>query len=150
MFAPSATPRPSARPVRPLMIAGLILVVQVLVIGLTYKHGIDFYCLDYWPALACSSASRTLTGLYCALAAVALFALLRGGLFRDLLAQAGTAPRALGLNAAGFALAFVPVAFLSETAQARALAAIWRRPPAGARFCAPGGRRWRSRWSRAR
>lgn len=120
MFAPSATPRPSARPVRPLMIAGLILVVQVLVIGLTYKHGIDFYCLDYWPALACSSASRTRPVftvpwrrwrcLRCCAAGCS-----------DLLAQAGTAPRALGLNAAGFALAFAPIAFLSETAQARAM-----------------------------
>ena len=101
-------------PVAPLALAGLLLAVQLLVIGLVFKHGIAFRCLDNWPAGACQTASRSLAALYCTIAAGGLFALLRPALFRDLLARAGHDARPLGLNGAGFALAMLPVLFMRQ------------------------------------
>lgn len=98
----------------PLALAILILAVQLLVIGLTFKHGIEFRCLDNWPPRACQAASRTLAALYCVIAALGLFALLRPALFGDLLARAGHDARPLGLNLAGFALAMLPLAFMRQ------------------------------------
>lgn len=118
MFA-EAEPAPRAR-YRPLALAAALLAAQLLAIGLVFKHGIDFYCLDYWPAAACGTASRSLAGIYCAAAALGLFAVLRRGLFADLLSDPGRDPRPLMLNAAGFLLALVPVMFLRETDAARA------------------------------
>lgn len=105
---------PSRLPVAPLALAALFLVAQLLVIGVVFKHGIDFRCLDNWPARACRTASRSLAALYCVIAAVGLFALLRPALFRDLLAKAGHDARPLGLNMAGFAIALLPVAFMRQ------------------------------------
>ncbi|MFC3169183.1 exosortase E/protease, VPEID-CTERM system [Paracoccus fontiphilus] len=101
-------------PVAPLALAALLLVAELLVIGLTFKHGIEFRCLDNWPPRACGAASRSLAGLYCVIAATGLFALLRPALFRDLLARAGHDARPLALNLAGFALAMLPVLFMRQ------------------------------------
>lgn len=101
-------------PAAPLVLAALLLVAELLVIGLTFKHGIAFRCLDNWPQAACGAASRSLAGLYCAIAAAGLFALLRPALFRDLLARAGHDVRPLALNLAGFALAMLPVLFMRQ------------------------------------
>lgn len=98
----------------PLALAGLLLAGQLLIVGLVFKHGIDFRCLDNWPPRACQTASRSLAALYCVIAALGLFALLRPGLFRDLLARAGHDPRPLGLNVAGFAVAMLPVLFMRQ------------------------------------
>lgn len=98
----------------PLALAILILAAQLLVIGLTFKHVIEFRCLDNWPPRACQAASRTLAALYCVIAALGLFALLRPALFGDLLARAGHDARPLGLNLAGFALAMLPLAFMRQ------------------------------------
>ncbi|MDO5612967.1 MAG: exosortase E/protease, VPEID-CTERM system [Paracoccus sp. (in: a-proteobacteria)] len=119
MFATAQTnPRPR---IRPLIFAAALLAMQLLAIGLVFKHGINFYCLDYWPAAACGGASRALAGIYCAAAAIGLFALLRRNLFADLLSDTGRDLRPLALNALGFALTFVPVLFLRETAEARSM-----------------------------
>lgn len=105
---------PARRPAAPLVLALFLLVAELLVIGLTFKHGIEFRCLDNWPAQACRTASRSLAALYCVIAALGLFALLRPALFRDLLAQAGHDARPLGLNLAGFVLAMLPVLFMRQ------------------------------------
>lgn len=109
--SPAFAPRLSAAP---LVLAAILLVAQLLVIGLTFKHGIDFRCLDNWPPRACQTASRTLAAVYCVIAAVGLFALLRPALFRDLLAQAGQNARPLVLNFAGFVIAMLPVLFMRQ------------------------------------
>lgn len=105
---------PSRLPVAPLALAALLILAQVTIIGLTFKHGIEFRCLDNWPPRACRTASRTLAALYCVIAALGLFALLRPALFRDLLARAGHDARPLGLNLAGFAIAMLPVVFMRQ------------------------------------
>ena len=105
---------PRRLPAAPLALAVLLLAAQLLVIGLVFKHGIDFRCLDNWPPQACRTASRSLASLYCVIAALGLFALLRPALFRDLLARAGHDARPLGLNMAGFALAMLPVLFMRQ------------------------------------
>lgn len=111
--APHAAP--AARlPAAPLALAALLIVVEFLVIGLTFKHGIDFTCLQNWPPQACRLASKSLAALYCVIAAIGLFALLRPALFRDLLAEAGRDMRPLGLNLAGFVLAMGPVLFMQQ------------------------------------
>ena len=99
---------PSRLPVAPLALAALLILAQVTIIGLTFKHGIEFRCLDNWPPRACQTASRSLAALYGVIAAIGLFALLRPALFRDLLARAGHDMRPLGLNLAGFAIAMLP------------------------------------------
>ncbi|WP_207101593.1 exosortase E/protease, VPEID-CTERM system [Paracoccus shandongensis] len=106
-------PAPSL-PLTPLALAALLIVAELLVIGMTFKHGIAFRCLDNWPRPVCETTSRTLAGLYCAIAATGLFALLRPWLFRDLLARAGHDARPLTVNGAGFALAMLPVLFLRQ------------------------------------
>ena len=104
-----------ARPrLRPLLLAAALIVTQFAVIGITFKHGIEFRCLDNWPARACGSASKTLAALYCVIAALGLFAILRPALFRDLLTDAGHDIRPLGLNLAGFALALLPLGFMRQ------------------------------------
>lgn len=105
---------PIRRPAAPLVLALLVLAGELLVIGLTFKHGIEFRCLDNWPPQACRTASRTLAALYCVIAAAGLFALLRPALFRDLLAQAGHDARPLGLNLAGFVVSMLPVLFMRQ------------------------------------
>lgn len=111
----SDMPLPSPRlPLRPLFLATALIVAQFLIIGLVFKHGIDFECRANWGDRACGMASKSLAALYCVIAAVGLFALLRPQLFRDLLGQAGHDLRPLGLNLAGFGLAMLPVLFLRE------------------------------------
>lgn len=100
--------------IRPLLLAGLLIVAEFLIIGLTFKHGIDFECQANWSRSACATASKSLVALYCIIAAGGLFALLRPDLFRDLLSEAGRNPRPLILNAIGLVLAMVPVLFLRE------------------------------------
>lgn len=116
MFAKATTGGPARLP---LIFAAVLLAAQFLVIGLLFKHGIDFHCLDFWPAAACGGASRALAGLYCAIAALGLLALLRPQQFRDLLAAPGSDPRALLLNLAGFAITLLPALFLRESGDAR-------------------------------
>lgn len=104
----------ASSPVRPLLLAALLIILEFLVIGLTYKHGIDFECRPNWGNWACGSASKSLAALYCMIAAGALFALLRPYLFRELLAEAGHDPRWLWPNLAGFGLAMVPALLLRD------------------------------------
>lgn len=115
-------------PVGPLMLAAGLIALQFLIIGITFKHGIEFRCLDNWPPRACGMASKSLAALYCVIAAVGLFAILRPALFRDLLAQAGRDLRPLGLNLAGFAAAMLPVLLLRQGGGAAMLVpafALW-------------------------
>ena len=104
----------SRLPAAPICLAGLLIVAEFLIIGLTFKHGIDFDCQANWGIAACATASKSLAALYCVIAAVGLFSLLRPDLLRRLLAEAGRDPRPLILNAAGFALAMLPAVFMRE------------------------------------
>lgn len=99
-------------PRRPLLIAACLLALEFLMIGLVFKHGVDFPCRANWPHMACNIGSRGLAGLYCVLAALALFFLLRPGVFHRLLSAAGHDGRPLLLNGAGAGLAMIPVLFL--------------------------------------
>ena len=104
----------SRLPTTPIFLAGLLIVVEFLIIGLTFKHGINFECQANWGVSACATASKSLAALYCVIAAVGLFALLRPELFRVLLTDAGHNPRPLILNGAGFVLAMLPALFMRE------------------------------------
>lgn len=107
---------PSSLPAGPILLAGLLIIAEFLIIGLTFKHGIDFDCHANWGVAACATASKSLAALYCVIAAIGLFALLRPELFRRLLMDAGHDPRPLILNGVGFALAMLPAAFMHEGA----------------------------------
>lgn len=89
---------PARLPVRPLLLAAVLIVAEFLVIGLAFKHGIDFDCRANWGDRACGMASKSLAALYCVIAAGGLFALLRPQMFRSLLADAGHDLRPLGLK----------------------------------------------------
>lgn len=112
------SPAPTAR--RALRFAALLLAAEFLVIGLVFKHGIDFHCRANWPHLACNIGSRGLAGLYCTIAALVLFFLLRPQIFRRLFLAAGHDGRPLVVNLLGAALVLVPVLFLHE-GQGRAM-----------------------------
>ncbi len=115
-------------PRRALLIAGLLLVSQLVLIGTVFKHGIDFRCLDNWPPAACKAASGTMVSLYCMLGAVLLFSLLRPGAIRHLFSQAGERVWPLAINLAGAALSFAPVLLLNGSSGAQAIApsfAFW-------------------------
>lgn len=108
-------PAPTSRlRLAPLALAAGLLVLEFLLIGLVFKHGIDFDCRANWGDAACGIASKSLAALYCIIAAGGLFAILRPGLFRDLLAAEGHDARPLALNLAGIGLAMAPVLFLRE------------------------------------
>lgn len=98
----------------PLALAAGLLALEFLIIGLVFKHGIDFNCRANWGDTACGTASKSLAALYCIIAAAGLFAILRPNLFRYLLISAGHDVRLLGFNVAGLALAMIPVLFLRE------------------------------------
>ena len=104
----------SRPPVAPILLAALLIVVEFLVIGLTFKHGIDFDCRANWGNAACGTASKSLAALYCVIAAVGLLALLRPAMFGTLLSEAGHSTRPLILNLAGFVLAMLPALFMRE------------------------------------
>ncbi|MBK4218136.1 exosortase E/protease, VPEID-CTERM system [Paracoccus caeni] len=104
----------SRLPVAPILLAAVLIVAEFLIIGLLFKHGINFDCRENWGDRACGTASKSLAALYCVIATVGLFAVLRPALFRALLAEAGHDPRPLGLNLAGFVLAMSPALFMRE------------------------------------
>ena len=128
-----------------------LVVAQLLVLGVVYKHAIAFECLANWPAWACRSASGALVAIFTCAGAVALYAMLRPAPFRGLVAEAGGRPWALGLNALGFVSAFVPVLFLRDGAGSWAIAAafaVWVPATAllliGFALAVAPGARWRS------
>ncbi|RJE78541.1 exosortase E/protease, VPEID-CTERM system [Paracoccus sp. JM45] len=98
--------------VTPCALAAGLLAMQFLVIGMIFKHAIDFDCRANWGIAACGTASKSLAALYCMIAAVGLFSMLRPHLFLDLLAEAGHDARPLLLNLAGFILSMIPVLML--------------------------------------
>ncbi len=109
------SPDPLAARRRPaLVIAGSLLVAELALIGLLYKHVIDFTCLDNWPPAVCGGASGALVAVYCLAAAVALMALVRPAPFRRLFAEAGARTAPLLLNAAGAGIALLPVAVMHD------------------------------------
>lgn len=101
-------------PLAALILTVLLLAVEFAVIGVTFKHGIAFTCLDNWSPRACATASFSLVGLYCAAGVLALYFTLRPAILRDLIAEAGRTLVPLLANAAGVVLALVPVLFLTE------------------------------------
>lgn len=109
------------RPIAPLLLAALLLVLEFLAIGLIFKHGIDFDCRANWGAFACGTASKSLASLYCMIAAMGLFAFLRFGLFKTLFSNAGYNARPLLINLLGFVVALIPALFLREGDGARLL-----------------------------
>lgn len=106
------TPKPRLA----LIFAVALLALEFAFIGVLFKHGVDFYCLDNWPAQACSGASSSLVGLYCVLGAISLLYLLQPAPFRTLLSQAGGRLWALALNLVGVAIALIPLSFLENGA----------------------------------
>lgn len=134
----------------PLALASGLLVFQLLVIGMVFKHGIDFDCRANWGNAACGAASKSLAALYCMIAAGGLFAILRTGLFRTLLSEPGQGLRPLLVNMAGFALAMAPVLLLREgggTAMMGPAFALWA---AGMGLILAGLLGWLAPWDRWR
>lgn len=100
----------------PLIAAAILLAVELGAIGVIFKHVIDFRCLDNWPVQACMGASFTMVSLYCVGAALVLMAMLAPAPFRKLTAEAGDRAWPLAVNAAGVALALLPVLFMRQGA----------------------------------
>lgn len=109
------------QPRRALLLALALLLVELIALGLLFKHGIDFKCRANWPVAACKAASTSMVGLYCTLGALFLLFTLRPAPFRALSAQAGQAGWPLGLNLAGVGLALVPVFLLKDGSASQAL-----------------------------
>ena len=84
-------PSRSAFPVRAITLALVIFAVELFSIGVIFKHGIAFTCLDNWPPKACAGASGVLISVYCMAGALALLTLLSPGPIRHALALAGGA-----------------------------------------------------------
>ncbi len=101
---------------RPLVMAGLLFVVELTVIGFLFKHFISFTCLDNWPGTACRGASGSMIAVYCALGALTLAMVLRPAPFRAVMRayQDGRPSWPLGLNLAGVAVTLIPLLFLRE------------------------------------
>jgi len=102
------------RVIRPLVIASALFMLELLVIGVVFKHAINFTCLSNWPAQACRGSSGLMISLYCMTAGLALFALLFPDPFVKLFSQAGQRRWPLALNISGAFVAMMPVLFLAE------------------------------------
>ena len=99
---------------RVLLGAGLLLCIELALIGGVFKHGIAFSCLDNWPVWACSGASGTLIALYCVIGVAALFWVLRPAPVHHLLMDAGSHIWPLLVNAVGFVTCMVPILMLNK------------------------------------
>jgi exosortase E/protease (VPEID-CTERM system) len=97
-----------------LALAAIVFVIELGVIGIVFKHGINFSCLNNWPVAACHGASGVLVIIYATVAAVSLFFILRPAPLRALLSDTGHSFKPFLLNLLGFAISMVPVAFLVE------------------------------------
>ena len=97
-----------------LALAAGLLVLQLMLIGVTYKHLINFHCQSNWPIWACSGASGTLVAIYALLAALTLFFILRPAPLTRLVSDAGHSLRPLLLNAIGFGITLIPISLLVE------------------------------------
>lgn len=91
-----------------------IFVVQLLVIGSVFKHGIDFECRANWPKNVCISSSGILVSIYGLIAAFVLFGILFRSSLSKLVEQAGHQVWPLLLSFGGLVIAMIPVLFLKE------------------------------------
>jgi len=98
----------------PLIGALVLFFVELLAIGVAFKHGINFTCLANWPLSACQGPSGALVSIYCICAALALFAFLFRAPFRQLFERAGHSFWPLAINGVGVILALIPITFLIE------------------------------------
>ncbi len=106
--------RVARSPKWPLVGALALFFAELLIIGTTFKHGINFNCLANWPGYACAGFSGLLISIYCMCAALALFAYLFPGPFVRLFEVAGQRIWPLGVNIVGTLIAMVPVTFMQE------------------------------------
>lgn len=109
-------------------LVALILIAELAVIGITYKHGIHFNCIDNWPRSVCRSASMSMVAVYTAAAAAGIFAIFAPAAVRQLFAEA--APRRLPLliNLLGALVMMAPLPLLVEGSGTRHLPmvlALW-------------------------
>lgn len=98
----------------PLIGALVLFFVELIGIGVLFKHGINFTCLANWPASACSGPSGALVSIYCICAALALFAFLFRAPFIRLFEDAGQRLWPLAINIFGVGVALIPMTFLVE------------------------------------
>lgn len=103
---------PSFSPM-PILLAGVVLLVELTGIGFAFKHAIDFTCAEHWPRSICAGLNGTMLALYCSAAALALLALLKPHPFRSLLETTGSRYWPIGVNLAGLVLTLLPLLFLS-------------------------------------
>ena len=98
--------------------------VELVLIGLIYKHLVDFRCLSNWPQPLCRGASMTMVAAYTASGALILLGTLLPDDRRRLLAEAR--PRGVGLilNLLGVAAMLAPLPFFTEGSGTTYLAPI--------------------------
>ncbi len=104
----------SRMPYRPLIGACVLLALELLGIGVIFKHGIDFTCLSNWPQAACRGASGTLVAIYCVIGALCLLVLLYPGQFRRLFSDSSVRLWPFGLNMLGVVVALLPLTFMQN------------------------------------
>ena len=97
----------------PVLAVLALLLVEITVIGTVFKHFIAFDCRQNWPAEYCSAASRALVAIYCLLGVAVLLRMLRPAPLATLMQAAGGRQWPLLINAAGVAVALIPLAFLN-------------------------------------
>jgi len=98
-----------------LLVGALVLFfLELLAIGVIFKHSIDFTCLANWPLWACQGPSGALVSIYCICAALALFAFLFRAPFQQLFERAGHSFWPLAINIVGVVLTLIPITFLIE------------------------------------
>ena len=97
-----------------LLLLAVILATELILIGTLHKHAIAFDCRANWSVTLCSGASGTLISVYALSAALLLYFVLRPHAFAHLIDHTGFALMPLGLNLAGFAIALLPLTFLSD------------------------------------
>lgn len=108
-------PNPSFKnPAFAMAIGFAVFVIQLLVIGTVFKHGIDFECRANWPDMVCISSSGVLVSIYGLIAAFVLFGILFRSSLTKLLEQAGHRLWPLMLSFVGLVIAMIPVLFLKD------------------------------------
>ncbi len=128
-----------------------LLLVELIVIGTVFKHGVDFDCKANWPRTFCTTASSSMVAIYCVLALLVLLSVLRPAPVLQLIESARIKLRPVLTNLTGVIVTLLPVTFMQNgvgTAVALPAFALWGLGVClmfvGAALCIASTSRWKA------
>lgn len=91
-----------------------VLVIELVLIGAIFKHGLEFHCVDNWPEWICSASGSVMVAIFCATGALIVGIMLRPAQFKTLFEGDAGPSYWLLLNLVGVAIAIIPAFLLKQ------------------------------------